>query len=443
MAAVEIIARKRARGKLSRSDLQAFVAGAAEGGWSGEQLAAMLMAIAVVGLDSEETGWLVAAMAGSGRRISADRFDRPAVDKHSTGGVGDKASLVVAPLAAACGVDVPMISGRGLGHTGGTLDKLESIPGFRVGLTIDELVEVVREAGCAICGAGDEMAPADAVLYALRDATATVDSVPLICGSILSKKLAEGISALVLDVKCGAGAVFSDPADANTLARALVDSGTASGLPTVAIVTDMAVPLGRAVGNAVEVAEAIECLQGDGPEDLRELSVHLVARMLLAGGVCDEIENSVALVSTALDGGAGLERFERMLVAQGGDARVVDEPERLGRASGMRTVEAERDGWLSGLDALQIGRSVARLGGAGGRGDGTMDLLAGIRVLVPVGVQVAAGDALLELQSADVDRLAPAAELARAAVVITDEPGVPRRLVLGTIGADSPVESDS
>ena len=443
MAAVEIIARKRAGEKLSRADLQAFVTGAAEGGWPGEQLAAMLMAIAVVGLDAEETGWLVAEMAGSGRRISPDRFDRPAVDKHSTGGVGDKASLVVAPLAAACGVDVPMISGRGLGHTGGTLDKLESIPGFRVGLSVDELVEVVRAAGCAICGAGDEMAPADAVLYALRDATATVDSVPLICGSILSKKLAEGISALVLDVKCGAGAVFSDPADANTLARALVDSGTASGLLTVAVVTDMAVPLGRAVGNAVEVVEAIECLQGGGPEDLRELSVHLVARMLLAGGVCDEMENAVTLVSRALDGGAGLERFERMLVAQGGDARVVDEPERLGRASGMRTVEADRDGWLSGLDALQIGRSVARLGGAGGRGDGKLDLLAGIRILVPVGVRVAAGDALLELQSADVEQLDPAAELAGAAVTITDDPGVPRRLVLGTIGTESPVESDS
>ena len=433
MAAVEIIARKRAGEKLRRTDLQEFVQGAVGGGWPGEQLAAMLMAIALVGLDPEETSWLVAAMAGSGRRISPERFDRPAVDKHSTGGVGDKASLVIAPLAAACGVDVPMISGRGLGHTGGTLDKLESVPGFRVGLSVDELVETVRTAGCAICGASEEMAPADAVLYALRDATATVDSVPLICGSILSKKLAEGIVGLVLDVKCGAGAVFSDFDDADTLGRALVESGTSSGLPTVALVTDMDAPLGMAVGNAIEVAEAIDCLRGHGPADLRELSVQIVARMLVAGGVSDDLEKSVARAVAALDAGAGLERFEMMLIAQGGDPRVVSEPGRLGRAVRMRTVEADRSGWLNRLDALQIGRAVARLGGARCRDDGRIDLAAGIRIRVPVGAEVVAGDGVLELQAADEDLLESAAEYARAAMTITDEPGVPRRLVLGTI----------
>ena len=314
MAAVEIIARKRAGEKLRRTDVQEFVQGAASGDWAVEQLAAMLMAMAVVGLDYEETGWLVAAMAASGQRIGPDRFDRPAVDKHSTGGVGDKASLVIAPLAAACGLDVPMISGRGLGHTGGTLDKLESIPGFRVGLSVDELVETVRTVGCAICGASEEMAPADSVLYALRDVTATVDSVPLICGSILSKKLAEGIVGLVLAVKCGAGAVFSEVDDAKTLGRALVESGTSSGLPTVALVTDMDAPLGMAVGNAIEVAEAIDCLRGHGPADLRELSVQIVARMLVAGGVCDDLEKSVARAVAALDAGAGLERFEICLL---------------------------------------------------------------------------------------------------------------------------------
>lgn len=433
MAAVEIIARKRAGEKLRRTDLQEFVQGAVGGGWPGEQLAAMLMAIALVGLDPEETSWLVAAMAGSGRRISPERFDRPAVDKHSTGGVGDKASLVIAPLAAACGVDVPMISGRGLGHTGGTLDKLESVPGFRVGLSVDELVETVRTAGCAICGASEEMAPADAVLYALRDATATVDSVPLICGSILSKKLAEGIVGLVLDVKCGAGAVFSDFDDADTLGRALVESGTSSGLPTVALVTDMDAPLGMAVGNAIEVAEAIDCLRGHGPADLRELSVQIVARMLVAGGVSDDLEKSVARAVAALDAGAGLERFEMMLIAQGGDPRVVSEPSRLGRAVRMRTVEADRSGWLNRLDALQIGRAVARLGGARCRDDGRIDLAAGIRIRVPVGAEVVAGDGVLVLQAADEDLLESAAEYARAAMTITDEPGVPRRLVLGTI----------
>ncbi|HCD02645.1 MAG TPA: thymidine phosphorylase, partial [Planctomycetaceae bacterium] len=317
--------------------------------------------------------------------------------------------------------------------TGGTLDKLESVPGFRVGLSVDELVETVRTAGCAICGASEEMAPADAVLYALRDATATVDSVPLICGSILSKKLAEGIVGLVLDVKCGAGAVFSDFDDADTLGRALVESGTSSGLPTVALVTDMDAPLGMAVGNAIEVAEAIDCLRGHGPADLRELSVQIVARMLVAGGVSDDLEKSVARAVAALDAGAGLERFEMMLIAQGGDPRVVSEPSRLGRAVRMRTVEGDRSGWLNRLDALQIGRAVARLGGARCRDDGRIDLAAGIRIRVPVGAEVVAGDGVLELQAADEDLLESAAEYARAAMTITDEPGVPRRLVLGTI----------
>ena len=442
MAAVEIIARKRAAEKLRRADLQEFVQGATTGEWPGEQLAAMLMAIAVVGLDSEETSWLVAAMAGSGRRIGPDRFDRPAVDKHSTGGVGDKASLVIAPLAAACGLDVPMISGRGLGHTGGTLDKLESVPGFRVGLSVDELVETVRTAGCAICGAGEEMAPADAVLYALRDATATVDSVPLICGSILSKKLAEGISGLVLDVKCGAGAVFSDFDDARTLGQALVDSGACSGLPTVALVTDMDSPLGMTVGHAIEVAEAIDCLGGNGPADLRELSVQIVARMLVAGGVCGNLEDAEGRAAASLETGAGLERFERMLIAQGGDPRVVAEPERLGTAVSMMTVEAERSGWLSRLDAREIGRSVAGLGGARSRVDGRIDLSAGIRIRVPVGSEVIAGDGVMELQATDEGLLEAAAEHARAAMVITDEPGVSRQLVLDTIEPPSSTESN-
>ena len=237
MAAVEIIAAKRAGGRLAAEQWREFAEAAADGSWSDGQLAALLMAIAVVGLDVEETGWLVEAMAGTGGRIDPERFTRPAVDKHSTGGVGDKASLVVAPLAAACGLDVPMVSGRGLGHTGGTLDKLESIPGMRVTLSIDELVEVVGSAGCAICGASDQIAPADRVLYALRDATATVDSIPLICGSILSKKLAEGIGGLVLDVKCGSGAVFAEDAEAEARAGTLVSAGAAAGLSTGARLT--------------------------------------------------------------------------------------------------------------------------------------------------------------------------------------------------------------
>ena len=444
MAAVEIIARKRAGEKLRRADVQEFVQGAASGDWVVEQMAAMLMAIALVGLDSEETGWLVAAMAASGQRIGPDRFDRPAVDKHSTGGVGDKASLVIAPLAAACGLDVPMISGRGLGHTGGTLDKLESIPGFRVGLSVDELVESVRTAGCAICEAGAEMAPADAVLYALRDATATVDSVPLICGSILSKKLAEGISGLVLDVKCGAGAVFSKFNDAKALGQALVDSAACSGLPTVALVTDMDSPLGMTVGHAIEVSEAIECLGGNGgPTDLRELSVQMVSRMLVAGGLSGNLEDAAVRAVATLDAGAGLERFERMVVAQGGDARVVAAPDRLVGTVRTRAVEADRSGWLSRLDALAVGRAVARLGGSRNRADGRIDLSAGIRIRVPIGAEVNVGDCVMELQASNQDVLEAAADHARSAMAITDEPGVPRPLVLDTIEPQSSTESKS
>ena len=443
MAAVEIIARKRAGEKLRRTDVQEFVQGAASGDWAVEQLAAMLMAMAVVGLDYEETGWLVAAMAASGQRIGPDRFDRPAVDKHSTGGVGDKASLVIAPLAAACGLDVPMISGRGLGHTGGTLDKLESVPGFRVGLSVDEMVESVRTAGCVICAAGAEMAPADAVLYALRDATATVDSVPLICGSILSKKLAEGISGLVLDVKCGAGAVFSEFNDAKALGQALVDSAACSGLPTVALVTDMDSPLGMTVGHAIEVAEAIDCLGGNGPADLRELSLQMVARMLVAGGISGNLEDATVRAVSSLDAGAGLERFERMVIAQGGDARVVAAPDRLVGTVRTRAVEADRSGWLSRLDALAVGRAVARLGGSRSRVDGRIDLSAGIRIQVPVGAEVNVGDCVMGLQASNEDVLEAAAEHARAAMAITDEPGVPRPLVLDTIAPQSSIESKS
>ena len=443
MAAVEIIAAKRAGRPLSRDQLREFTEGAADGGWTDGQLAALLMAIAVVGLDVDETGWLVESMAGTGRRIDPERFARPAVDKHSTGGVGDKASLVVAPLAAACGLDVPMVSGRGLGHTGGTLDKLESIPGFRVELSIDELVEVVGSAGCAICGANDEIAPADAVLYALRDATATVDSIPLICGSILSKKVAEGIGGLVLDVKCGSGAVFAEDAQAEALARTLTASGTAAGLSTVAILTDMSRPLGATVGNAIELAEALECLGGGGPGDLRELSLELVARMLVVGGLSETAGDGIDLATRALDAGDGFERFERMVLAQDGDAGVLTDSDRLIGEAEVVVVRATRGGFVVGLDALVIGQAAAELGGGRGGGGGAVDLAAGVRIVAGVGSEVSEGDAVLELRSRDRKRLEPAAAAAVSSIEIHDEPGVPRGLVLATIDADSLSESTS
>ncbi len=437
MAAVEIIAAKRAGRTLSGGQLREFAEAAARGTWTDGQLAALLMAIAVVGLDVEETGDLVEAMAGSGGRIDRTRFARPAVDKHSTGGVGDKASLVVAPLAAACGLDVPMVSGRGLGHTGGTLDKLESIPGFNVELSLDELVDVVGQAGCAVCGANDEIAPADAVLYALRDATSTVDSIPLICGSILSKKLAEGIGGLVLDVKCGSGAVFSEDAEAEELARRLVASGNAAGLSTVAVLTDMSRPLGATVGNALELIEAVECLEGGGPDDLRELSLELVARMLVAVGSSESVEVGRETAAEALAAGDGRERLEQMVVAQGGDAGVLDDPVKLMGATEVLVVRAARGGHVVGLDALAVGKAAAGLGAARQVQGGVIDDSAGVRILAGVGSEVSEGDGVLELLARDPGRLEPAAVLARAGIEIADEPGVPRGLVLGTIDAES------
>ncbi len=437
MSAVGIIASKRSSQSLGSGAWHEFAVGAADGSWSDAQLAAMLMAIALVGMDVEETGWLVEAMAGTGSRISPERFDRPAVDKHSTGGVGDKTSLVVAPLAAACGLDVPMISGRGLGHTGGTLDKLEAIPGFRVELSIDELVAVVADAGCVICGASREIAPADRVLYALRDATATVDSIPLICGSILSKKLAEGISGLVLDVKCGSGAVFSEDRDSERLARSLVSSGLAAGLPTVAVLSDMASPLGRTVGTANELSEAVDCLKGDGPGDLRALSLELVSRMLVSGGVCDSASVGWASAVRALDAGEAYQRLERMVLAQGGDASVLTDRYRLVGESEKLVVRASVGGWVAGLDALRIGRVAAELGASRSSAGTVVDGSAGVRIVSRVGCEVSAGDAVLELRSVDHRRLERAESLAMSAIEIVDAPGVPRELVLGRIDASN------
>jgi pyrimidine-nucleoside phosphorylase len=288
MRAVDLIRRKRDGGTLATDEIRSFVAGATDGSWPDYQVSAMLMAIVLRGMTLEEAGALTDAMVRSGDRLDLSEFDAPAVDKHSTGGVGDQTSLVLAPLAAACGVIVPMMSGRGLGHTGGTLDKLESIPGFRTRLTLAEMRTALRKTGCVMIGQTDEIAPADRRLYALRDVTATVESIPLICSSILSKKIAEGISGLVLDVKVGSGAFMKTLDDARRLAAWLAGIAEMNGVRTQAMLTAMDFPIGRAVGNANEVIEAIETLKGRGPNDLEELSVTLAARMLALAGVASD-----------------------------------------------------------------------------------------------------------------------------------------------------------
>src|SRR5256712_3272074 len=320
-----LIERKRDGAALSPEEWSALVAEYTADRIPDYQIAALLMAVFLRGLERQELAALTDAMLASGQRLSFDGWTTRRIDKHSTGGVGDKTSLVLAPLAAACGVAVPMMSGRGLGHTGGTLDKLESIPGFRVNLSLDEMKASLARVGCAMIGQTKEIAPADKILYALRDVTGTVESIPLISASIMSKKIAEGIDALVLDVKTGSGAVMKTEADSRRLAESLVSIGNASGVKTEAVITAMDAPLGNAVGNALEVIECVEVLKGGGPSDLIEVSVELTARMLVLGQVARDRVDADRQARLAITSGAGLERFRQIIEMQGGDPRILDD----------------------------------------------------------------------------------------------------------------------
>jgi pyrimidine-nucleoside phosphorylase len=433
MRAVDIIRKKRDGHALGRAEVEAFVAAATSGAWPDYQLSALLMAIVLRGMTDEETSWLTGAMVHSGVRLDWPDLPGPKVDKHSTGGVGDKTSLVLVPLAAACGVLVPKMSGRGLGHSGGTLDKLESIPSFRVGLSLDEYRAALAKVGCALIGQTREIAPADKVLYPLRDVTATVESVPLITASILSKKIAEGIDGLVLDVKCGRGAFMKTRADAGRLAETLVAIGKAQGVRTEALLTAMDVPLGRAVGNSLEVIEALETLRGRGPADLEAVSVRLAARMLLLAGVADTEEAAERRVRAALSSGQGLEKFRQVIEQQGGDPRVVDDPGRLPSAPERLTIQAERPGYVVDLDAELIGRAAMVLGAGRNRVEDTIDPGVGILVRAHRGEPVRAGNPILELHYRDASRLDEALRLLRRACAVGDAPPPPQALVLDTV----------
>jgi pyrimidine-nucleoside phosphorylase len=433
MRAVDVIRKKRDGLPLSPAELRAVAAAATTGAWPDYQLSALLMAIVLRGLSPEETAGLTAAMADSGERLDWSDLPAPAVDKHSTGGVGDTTSLVLVPLAAVCGVAVPMISGRGLGHSGGTLDKLEAIPGFRTRLTLDEFRAAVLRRGAAIVGATDRIAPADRKLYELRDVTATVESVPLITASILSKKLAAGPAALVLDVKVGDGAFMKAPADARRLAESLVRVAAAEGLRAEALITDMDQPLGFAVGSALEVAESVATLRGEGPADLEALSVALAARMLRQGGVTDTDAAAEARVRDALTSGRGLEKFREIIEEQGGDPRVIDDPSRLPAAPLRRTLTANRSGFVDRLEAEPVGWAAMLLGAGRETAADVIDPSAGVLLRAKRGDRVAVGDALAELHGRDEDRLTAAAEVVRAAYVIADEPPAPPPLIRETI----------
>jgi pyrimidine-nucleoside phosphorylase len=433
MRAVDLIRRKRDGGELSAAEVEFLVAGIAAGTVPDYQWAALLMAIVWRGMTPSETAALVAAMLHSGEVLDLSDIPGPKVDKHSTGGVGDKTSLILAPVAAACGVTVPMVSGRGLGHTGGTLDKLESIPGFRTHLDLAAYRRIARECGLVLAGQTAEIAPADRVLYALRDATATVESIPLITASILSKKLAEGIDALVLDVKTGDGAFMADPADARALAASMTSIGRALGKPVRALLTSMDEPLGYAVGNALEVRECIDCLRGGGPADLRELSLDLAAEMLMLGGVASDRDAALTRCRAAIADGSALDRFRRVVVAQGGDGRVCDDPDAvLPRAARVETVRATQSGFLARLRAWPVGQASMLLGAGRQTVDSAIDPAAGIVLHRKVGDAVAVGDVFAELHVNEpfAAALPAARDLLGAAVEITAEPPPPRPLIL-------------
>ena len=438
MRAVDIIVSKRDGRALSRDQIRSFVSGVTEGTLPDYQASALLMAIVLRGMSAEETAWLTDAMVHSGVRVDLSGIPGVKVDKHSTGGVGDKASLVLAPLAAACGVPVPMMSGRGLGHTGGTLDKLEAIPGFRVNLSLEEMKAALARTGCAMLGQTEQIAPADKKLYALRDVTGTVESIPLISASIMSKKIAEGIDALVLDVKTGSGAFMKTEADSRRLAESLVSIGNASGVRTEAIITAMDAPLGCAVGNALEVIECIEVLKGRGPADLVEVSLELAERMLLVGKVAPDRPDAKRRVAEARASGVGLERFQRIIEGQGGDPRVVDDYGRLPQVPGRHEVTADRGGYVVRLDAELVGRASVALGAGRDRIEDSIDPAVGIVVRATVGDRVGAGDPVLELHYRDPGRLNAALALLARAVTIGDDRPVVRRRLVGEVSGEVP-----
>ncbi|MDI1451201.1 thymidine phosphorylase [Polyangium sp. 6x1] len=394
---VELIAKKRDGGRLSDDQIERLVRALGTGELADYQMTALCMAIFFRGMDDAETVALTRAMLHSGDVLDLSAVPGVKVDKHSTGGVGDKVSLCLAPLVAACGVPVPMVSGRGLGHTGGTLDKLEAIPGFNVSLDTDAFARIVRDVGACMIGQTGRIAPADKRIYALRDVTATVESIPLIVASILSKKLAEGIDALVLDVKVGRGAFMKTERDARALAEALVRVGKAAGKRVVALLTDMSTVLGRTVGNAIETREAIDVLKGGGPDDLVECTLALGAEMLVLGDVASSIEEAREKLRDAITSGRGARVFERMIEAQGGDPGVVEDPLRLPRAPETVLVPSEADGFVAAIDPLEIGLAAVAMGAGRTRADQKVDHAVGIEILAPRGAGVRRGEPLARL----------------------------------------------
>ncbi|SLM10884.1 Pyrimidine-nucleoside phosphorylase [uncultured spirochete] len=435
MRAVDILMKKRAGETLTEAEIRFIIDGYVKGEIPDYQISALLMAIFFRGMTAKETAILTETMLDSGDRMDLSGIPGPFVDKHSTGGVGDKISLPLAPMVAACGVKVPMMSGRALGHTGGTLDKLESIPGYRTGLELSEFRKGLIEDGFAMTGQTARVVPADKKLYALRDVTATVESIPLITASILSKKVAEGADGIVFDVKCGSGAFMKTYNDAKALASSLVATGTAMGKRVVAVLTDMSQPLGYKVGNFLEIEETLDCLEGKGPQDVMELTFRLGAWMLVLGGAAETIEEGRARCEEAISSGAALERFYRNVVRQGGNVGQMLKRRGSWRSDFARELKAENDGYIESIDALDIGLAGVYLGVGRNRTEDNVSPTAGFIFEKKRGDLIKKGDRIAIAYGKDEASLDPAMALARKAVSISKEAPQPLSLVIEEITA--------
>ncbi|PZD93468.1 pyrimidine-nucleoside phosphorylase [Paenibacillus sambharensis] len=437
MRAVDIIGRKRSGLELSAEEISFLIDGYSAGTVPDYQMAAWAMAVVFRGMTAAETAELTMAMARSGDQLDLSAITGIKVDKHSTGGVGDKTTLILGPLVASAGVPVAKMSGRGLGHTGGTIDKLESIRGFRTELTTGEFIKQVNELGLAVVGQSGDMAPADKKLYALRDVTATVESVPLIASSVMSKKIAAGADAIVLDVKAGGGAFMKTVEDAERLAQAMVAIGTETGRHTVAVISDMNQPLGYMIGNALEVAEAVETLRGSGPKDLEELCTTLAAHMVVLGGKAQSFEEARLLVQSKLQSGEALAKMSEFVAAQGGDPAMVNHTELLPKAPYQLEVKAARAGYITAIEAEELGLAAMHLGAGRPTKEAEIDHAVGIQLTCRLGDRVEQGD-VIALLHARQDGAAESrvAEAVRDAFLIADAPASARPLVLSVVTKD-------
>lgn len=432
MRMYDIIKKKRDGFELSKEEIEIFAFGAADGSVPDYQLSAMLMAIYFNGMTKRETANLTVAMANSGDTVDLSGLDAITADKHSTGGVGDKTTLVVAPIVAACGIKVAKMSGRGLGHTGGTVDKLESIPGYKTTLSKEEFFAAAASSGMSVIGQSGNLAPADKKLYAIRDVTATVESIPLIASSIMSKKIAAGAECIVLDVKVGSGAFMKTKEQAEELAREMIDIGTAAGRKTAAVISNMDVPLGKNVGNSLEVIEAIETLKGNGPEDLKTLCIELAANMLALAGK-GSLEECKALALNTLENGKAFNTFKACVAAHGGNTDYIDNPSLFEKAKYSLEITADADGYISAMNSERIGNAACMLGAGRKTKEDSIDPAAGLEILAKTGDKVCKGDILATLYTNDEKLFAAAAAEYRAAITLSETCPEVMPIILGNV----------